>query len=196
LQLYLGLDPKNFPKALHYPVIRTELIWSDRLQEALSLLPQFTHFIFTSKQCVSHWFEISPLNKGAAIAIGKATGAVLRSKGIIPLVAEVETQEGVIELLKTLDLQNGYLFYPHSKRARPLLADYLHLSHRFFSLDLYDTLLQRPEPVPSLENIHEIIFTSPSTVEGFLQVFGKIPHDKKLTCIGPITQTALKASIF
>jgi uroporphyrinogen-III synthase len=192
LQLYLGLDPKDFPTALHYPVIRTELILSDRLQEALSLLSQFTHFIFTSKRCVSHWFEVGTFDHAVALAIGKATASSLRSKGVIPLVSDIETQEGVIELLKTLDLQNGYLFYPHSKRARPLLANHLRASQlRFFSLDLYDTLLQRPEPVPSLENIDEIIFTSPSTVEGFLQIFGKVPQDKKLTCIGAITQNAL-----
>lgn len=193
MQLYLGLDPHQFPHAIHYPVIRTELILSDALKEALLLYPQFTHWIFTSKSCVRYWCSVAKLNPATMIAIGEATADEIRLQGMEPLVARSATQEGVIELLETLELEKTYIFYPHSKKARSCLTLYLQKRNvRFFSLDLYDTLFQRPEPVPVLDNVDEIIFTSPSTVEGFLRIFKEIPKDKKLSCIGPITEREMR----
>jgi uroporphyrinogen-III synthase len=188
--LYLGIDPsrwKTKKNLLHYPVIKTELIaepdWID--------WPFFTHLLFTSRSAVLHWkrFEEKKI-----IAIGTATAALLRNYGCHPLVASESTQEGVIELLKRLDLSNAYLAWPRSERARNILVPFLSSlapPFRFVALDLYKTVFQRLEPVPSLEEIEEIVFTSPSTVEGFLQIYGQIPQNKKITAIGPVTQDAL-----
>jgi uroporphyrinogen-III synthase len=187
--MYLGLDASQYPRAIHYPVIRTELIVGASLERARLLLPQFTHSLFTSKSSVFYAAEVGLLRKRYAIAIGSATAHALSKEGIEPLVALQETQEGVIALLETFSLEGAFIFYPHSQRARPVLRRYLTSRNiRFFSLDLYRTILQRPEPVPSLEKIDEIIFTSPSTVDGFLQIFSELPRDEKLTCIGPITE--------
>ena len=186
MQLYLGLDPAHFPKAIHYPVIRTELILSDALKESLLFYPQFTHAIFTSKIAVRHWSEANAFHLNmATFAIGKGTAGELQKKGVENVCAsQIETQEGMIELLEMFDLQRAYIFYPHSKRARPVLKNYLQSKGlQFFSLDLYDTILQRLEPVPSLDQVDEIIFTSPSTVDGFLQIYHEIPKDKRIICI-------------
>jgi uroporphyrinogen-III synthase len=197
LQLYLGLDADRYPLAIHYPVIRTEIIAGDALQKALSVASQFTHVLFTSKNTVRYWYQHgSVLKQQIAIAIGQVTAHELKIRGIIPLVSTLETQEGIIELFKTLDVKNGYFFYPHSKKARPLLSNYLkNQKIRFLSLDLYDTFFQKLEPIPCLNDVDEIIFTSPSTVEGFLQIFGKIPTSKKLSCIGPVTKKFLESVI-
>ena len=90
----------------------------------------------------------------------------------------------------------GYFFLPHSKRARPALSDYFKQHHiPFFALDLYDTIFQKLEPVPNLDDFDEILFTSPSTVEGFLRIYGQLPIHKKLTSIGPITDRQIKKEI-
>jgi len=186
--LYLGLDPKGWPHAIHYPVIRTERIVSEVPQS----WPQFTHVIFTSRSAVRHWWEVHPSFDKIAIAIGEGTAEELRARGVEPLVAPEAVQEGVIALLEQIDLENAFIFFPCSKRARPNLTRYLAgRGLRFLRLDLYDTLFQRPDPVPSLEGIDEIVFTSPSTVEGFLRIFADFPRGKNLTAIGPITQKAL-----
>jgi uroporphyrinogen-III synthase len=53
-------------------------------------------------------------------------------------------------------------------------------------------VIQKLEPIPSLASIREIIFTSPSTVEGFFDIFkGEPLENKKLNCIGPVTENAL-----
>lgn len=180
--LYLGLNPKL--GTVHYPVIRTE--FCGNLEPARQLWPQITHVIFTSQTAVHYW--PGPWDK-KIIAIGEATAGALRTKGLIPLVAPFATQEGVIELIKEI---NGYFLLPRSKLARSALTDYFDRCNMpYLIVDLYDTVYQQLEPVPSLDDFDEIIFTSPSTVEGFLRIYGKLPQDKILTPIGPITAKAL-----
>jgi uroporphyrinogen-III synthase len=194
--LYLGLDPSRWPHSgalLHYAVIRTALLDSAELRQALSLWPQFTHVIFTSRSTVRHWWEAQPSFDKIAIAIGEGTAEALRDRGVDPVVALEAVQEGVIALLDRMDLNGANLLLPQSKRARSQLRGYLEEKKiPFFAFDLYDTFPQKPEPVPSLEPISEIVFTSPSTVEAFLQIYGTFPKDKKLTAIGPVTARALR----
>jgi uroporphyrinogen-III synthase len=191
--LYLGLDPSRFPYSgtlFHYPVIRTERIEGADFFTAQELWPDVTHVIFTSQTAVSYW-DLDLRGK-TAIAIGEPTRDALLIRHPQPLLAPKATQEGVIELLQTLDLQTAFLFLPHSSRARKKLTDFLQMSRlHFFSLNLYDTLFQKVEPVPNLDDFDEIVFTSPSTVEGFLRIYGQLPVGKQLTPIGPITAQAL-----
>ena len=184
MELYLGLDPSGWKAKrplLHYPVIRIEPLNYVKPPD----WPEVTHLLFTSKSAVAHWEDF----EGKTIlAIGEATGALLKRRGLSYLLAPFATQEGMIELLKTLDLQGAYLVWPRSTKARDVLSLYLQsLNVRLQIEDLYETHYQKLEPVPSLDLVEEIIFTSPSTVEGFLQSFGSLPKDKKLTAIGPIT---------
>jgi len=184
--LYLGLDPERYPaKVIHYPVIRTEKL--PLKKEALSFWPQCTHVIFTSRTAVLYWKE--NLSGKTLIAIGPATGLLLGCESLMPL---TPTQEGIIELLQKIDLRNAFVFLPHSRRSRPHLREFLERQNvRHVALELYDTVLVQPDFPISLDEVDEIVFTSPSTVEGFLKIFGKIPDDKKLTCIGGVTEEAL-----
>lgn len=178
--LYLGLRAK--PGVFHYPVIRTERC--GLFEQALTLWPQFTHIIFTSQTTVEYW--PGPWDK-KIFAIGKETAKVLEQKGLKPQIAPYPTQEGIMEMI-----QEGYFFLPHSKRARPdLIRFFQEKKIPFFSLELYDTHFQCLKPIPNLDEFEEIVFTSPSTVEGFLRIYHKLPHNKKLTAIGPITERVL-----
>jgi uroporphyrinogen-III synthase len=128
------------------------------------------------------------------VAVGKTTASFLTREGFPPqFIAEDERQEGVIELLSKLGfLKNSYIFLPRSSRARPLLENFLKerkLRHRIFNL--YDTILQKLLPLPDLKDFDEIVFTSPSTVEAFYEIFPEIPHGKKITAIGPVTKEAI-----
>lgn len=198
--LYLGLDPKNWitdKELIHYPVIQTHRIDSEELFKALKIWDRFTHVIFTSKRSVKHLLEVRDFDfsKIKVISIGRGTEAFLKSFGIESLVAPQATQEGVIELLKSLSLKGAYLFIPKSKRARPKLIEYLKARNAcYLSPDLYVTVFQRAEPFPKLQDFSEIVFTSPSTVEGFLKIYKKLPKEIQLTAIGPITQKAIDDS--
>ncbi len=170
----MGLRPKE--GTVHYPVIYT-------VRCPLVAFPDwhlFTHIIFTSQTAVEYW--PGPWDK-QILAIGNETAQKLREKGLEPVVAPEATQEGIMKIVG-----EGYYFIPRSKRARGDLDEYMRARGiRFQAFDLYETHFQKPLPVPDLNEFDEVIFTSPSTVEGFLRIFGKFPEGKKLTAIGPIT---------
>lgn len=186
--LYLGTDPSRYlhtGELTHYPVIQTTLIKP-------TTIPDCTHWLFTSPNAVRHWFSCVDAVTGIYLAVGPSTEAALLKRGIPALVAPEATQEGMIALLASLDLQNAILGWPKSSRARPVLSDYLrNLGLRFIPIDLYETVTQTKEPKPHLSDFDEIVFTSPSTVDAFLEIFGAIPWEKKITPIGPITAKRL-----
>lgn len=169
----------------HYPVIRTEKC--GLVTPALELWSKFTHIIFTSQTTVEYW--PGPWDK-EVIAIGEQTANALKQKGLKPFIAPYPTQEGIMEMVALL---KGYFFLPHSKRARPDLIHFLQKKKiPFFALELYDTHFQCLKPIPNLNEFDEIVFTSPSTVEGFLRIYQRLPQEKKLTAIGPLTRRALE----
>ena len=195
--LYLGTDPMQYQgngHLIHYPVIKIVPRFLE--QQVFAELDAFTHVIFTSKNAVKVLFEyIKPeiLAGKTLIAIGSVTASHLCRMDLPPqFVAEEETQEGIVQLLKTIPLENTYFFLPRSSLSRPVLVDYFkERGVRFLTCDLYDTVTQILEPKPDLDAVDEIIFTSPSTVHAFIEIFGDLPKNKKLTAIGPVTERAL-----
>lgn len=186
--LHLGLDPAACPsrgRICHYPVIRIKPLPAD-----LSPLASCSHVLVTSKETAA---LLPPLTGKTVIAIGEKTARTVVGAGA--LVAPVAQQEGIIELLDTLDLSESKVCYPRSRRARPLLADYLRAkkidSH---VIDLYETVLQQPGASPNLDEIDEIVFMSPSCVDGFLRIYGALPEGKKITAQGRITAEKLVAT--
>lgn len=204
--LYLGLNP---PRALsnttiiHYPVIRIvpRSFHSPEIIQAFHYWSKYTHIILTSRNAVQILFAFLPffgydavsLQKKQVIAIGKKTAEVLSLKGIrAAMISQEETSEGIVTELKKMGSQNwcdAFFFWPHSALSRQIISDYLTFEKiPYRACVLYDTYAQRPEPIPNLDEIDEIVFTSPSCVDAFLQIFGTLRRDKILTSIGPITQ--------
>ena len=205
--LYLGIDPffyRSNKNVIHYPVIDIQpcLLNDENVHKALDCFWEYTHIIITSKSSIPilcHFLEsrnipLSEWQKKQTIAVGKVTAHHLNKQGIQPsIVAETETAEGIVEELQKIDLTDAFFFWPHSSLARPVLEKFFLLqSIRFISCPLYHTVVRKEEPKPDLTSFEEIIFTSPSTVDAFLTIFGKFPEHCLLTPIGPITQKYLE----
>ncbi len=199
--LYLGTDKTFFLEGcevIHYPVILLipKTLQDENLQRCLKKLPLFTHCFLTSKNAVEILFTLSldalEALREKCISIGPATTLALQKRGITPLwEAKRSSQEGMIEEMQKYSWEDAYIFYPRSSLARSCLSSYLDKTRiAYEALDLYDTVCQVPQPIPSLEDIEEIIFTSPSTVEGFFRVFSKVPKEKKIRFQGSITEDA------
>lgn len=183
--LYLGIDPSRYKHAgllVHCPIIKTVPIFPlDDL--VVRIWPSITHVLFTSPSAVKHW-PLSLIEK-KILSIGGGTSSEIP---MTSLIAPFSTQEGVIELIESLDLSGAYLFWPHSSKSRPLIQAYLTRKKvRFYAFDLYETQTHRPSSLPDLAEFAEIVFTSPSTVHAFIELFGAIPSEKKITSIGPVT---------
>ncbi|NNM43207.1 MAG: uroporphyrinogen-III synthase, partial [Chlamydiae bacterium] len=208
--LYLGTDPSHFlakGKVIHCPVIR--LVPKEKFDgpflRAWEDLEKYTHIIFTSKNAVHFFFEIGEkifqkkiaLSEKKLLSIGPATSHALERRGYtLFLEAQESTQEGMAASLRHLDLTGSYIFYPRSSQARLHLSSFLvELGVKHQICDLYDTIsdLSRSEELSSfVKESDEIIFTSPSTVKAFFEMYGSPPPTKKITVIGPITQEALQ----
>ncbi|VHO04112.1 uroporphyrinogen-III synthase [Candidatus Rhabdochlamydia sp. T3358] len=210
--LYLGTDPSYYQakgaQIIHYPVIQIIPRMDSYIQAAYSKLANYTHLLFTSKNTVQVFFQqlndldISKnlLEPITIIAIGQVTASYVKKYTHCSFVVEEETQEGMVAFLRTQSLEKTYFFSPRSSLSRNVILDFFQKNHILFQdCFIYDTVVQKNQPIPHLEDIDEIIFTSPSTIKAFLEIFSAIPLDKKLTTIGPITQKALseiKALLF
>jgi uroporphyrinogen-III synthase len=209
--LYLGIDlPKQYQRktVIHYPIIKIVPHPIDHVKiiHAYKEFSQYTHLIFTSKSAVGIFFDyarafgvsIDEIQNKCLIAVGKATEETLRQRGVCTsLVARDETAEGLVfELERRQNLDAAYFFWPHSALSRPVLLDFFRQRKlRYYDCVFYETVPNFALPLPNLTLCEEIVFTSPSTVDAFLLIFGKIPGDKILTCIGPITEKKLNTRI-
>jgi uroporphyrinogen-III synthase len=195
--LYLGLDPTRFSHAgtlVHYPLIRIQPRPWESLRDSFRAHATWTHILFTSQTSVSIFFAVCLVMKitpcSHFIAVGKATQAKLQEQGAFQITcAENECAEGVVDVLKSMDLKNAHLFFPHSALSRTTIVDFLKengISHS--EAILYEPQPQEIAPRPKIQEFDEIVFTSPSVVDAYISIFGPLPVGKRLTAIGPITQ--------
>lgn len=196
--LYLGLRPKD-KSVIHFPLIQIVPKSTSELKEPFQKITLATHILFTSQSAVDIFFAtLQELNLkiGSQIflAVGSETKKCIERHGFqVAFTPEEETAEGLVSILETLNLKDAFLFWPHSALSRPVLSDYLEKREiPFQSCILYDTKPHLSGPIPPAD---EIIFTSPSTVHAYIHFFGKLPQDKKLTAIGPITKKTLMQSL-
>lgn len=204
--LYLGTDPVKYESdatVTHCKMIEIVPRKFDNfeIKHQIADILEYTHIIFTSKNAVNifmdalHFYGYSKrcLQGKEYLVIGSSTASALKKIGISHMhLAKKETQEGVMDLLDLLDLENAYIFYPRSSRARPTLSYYLRVRQlRHQICDLYDTKAASLSELPVLNEFDEVVFTSPSTVEAFFESFSVIPPSLKLTAIGPITEESL-----
>jgi len=204
--LYLGLNPpKSTPERniVHYPVIKIipRPPSDPNIHKSFQDINKYTHIIFTSQSSIKIFFEYlsvfklttSDISNKIFVCVGTMTAEALRKHGIAAdIIAQNETAEGIIEELSKLNLINSYFLWPRSALARDVLTNYFKRSSiKAFECPLYDTTPFQPGPLPDLTHFHEIIFTSPSTVDAFKNLFPYLPKHLVLTPIGPITKKQL-----
>ncbi len=210
--LYFGLDPSRYQKHSSYEVVHVPLLRivprpldDPAIQQALASFDLISHVLFTSRTAVfwlhqylaMHAYPPSLWQKKTLLAIGSATEGALeelpdlwrRKASCKP---QEETSEGVCALLDTLSPPPPWLFWPHSALSRSLILEYLQ-EHKipYQAPVLYDTLFVRPAVLPPLEEFTELVFSSPSTIDAFLQIYEQFPIGPKLVTIGPTTNRYL-----
>ncbi|MCH9609359.1 MAG: hypothetical protein S4CHLAM45_05000 [Chlamydiales bacterium] len=179
--LYVGLDPSRYPKkVVHLPLIEIVPISFE-----VKAIEQFSHVLFTSRTAVTLFCNYCTRDK-TYIVVGPATAEKLEEIGChASYIADPHTGEGVRDLLEKLTIPR--LIFPHAKKARSILPTYLK-ERGHLSLPIYDTVFIHYNHPPKLEDFDEIVFTSPSTVDAFLSLYGNIPDRLSCTSIGPITE--------
>ncbi len=196
--LYLGLDPTNYldkGDITHYPIIK--IIPRHDFHKAFEDLHKYTHLILTSQSTIAPLLSACSAKKCLfnlqVLSVGKKTTEKAMLHGFTKIkTAKKEYAEGIVEIIDSNNLSN-YYFWPHSSLSRPVITEYLK-KHAlpFKECIAYDTITNIPEgKMPDCSSFDEIVFTSPSTVRSFLDVFGRFPSKAKLSAIGPITRHLL-----
>jgi uroporphyrinogen-III synthase len=209
--LYLGTDPSHYvsdAKIIHFPIIEIipRTLADEALKKCIERIQEFTHIVVTSKNAVRVFFnllrsvhkDLTFLNTVSFLCIGSVTAKYLALEGFCPsVVAKVQTQEGLVQQLDSLNWQDANVFFPRSSLSRNVLSAFLITKNIKHSIcDLYDTITTSLAQNIDLNIVDEIVFTSPSTVKAFIEKFGPIPTNKKLVAIGPITRQTLHQQIF
>ena len=202
--LYTGLKPKQlidgFAEIDHLPVLKIKPKAFEEVSDFIKQITLASHIIITSQttaEILANYLQklkinLSELHGKIWIAVGKSTEKVMKQLQLpVTKVAEFECAEGVIEVIKKLNCKNSFFFWPHSSLARPLITSYL--SENKISLlefSLYEPIVNRDLSLPCLENYDAIMFTSPSGVDAFKELYGQLPQ-KNLLAIGPVTKAYL-----
>ena len=88
---------------------------------------------------------------------------------------------------------NRLVFYPHSSLSSEAIP--LALQELGFSVDsvvAYNNVLPKNPRRMNLNHFKRIVFTSPSTIDNFIKLYGKLPENTEFITRGPITQEHLE----
>ncbi|WP_163327580.1 uroporphyrinogen-III synthase [Desulfurobacterium thermolithotrophum] len=171
-------------------------------EEVLKFSPDFT--VISSKNGVKHFFSrISPekIRNSKFIAVGSSTAEKLKEIDIEPLVPENFSGEGLVELLKTINLTGKRFLIVRPKVARKVVSEFLReKGAEVKEVVVYETIANediKEDLIVEIEKGFEILaFTSPSNFKSFLNLTGEkgkvILNEGKIIPIGHVTQKAIE----
>ncbi|MCJ7436121.1 MAG: uroporphyrinogen-III synthase, partial [Anaerolineales bacterium] len=133
-------------------------------------------------------------------AIGPKTAEALETRGVTPnYIPEEYVAEAILPGLG--DLRNKWVLLPRAEIARKALPEAIaKAGGTAHEIAVYKTLPAQPDPegLAALKTgVDWIAFTSPSTVQNFVEIIRqqkldpfKLAGNPKIACIGPITEQA------
>jgi hydroxymethylbilane synthase len=176
--LYLGLRCPNVMWH-HFPLIQIEPLPFEPVSGA-------THYIFTSRTAAKMYLPY--LTQCPIYCTGKATAKELN--GFDTRIASLEQAEGVVEMLKNEDLEGAHVVWPRAEGARDVIANHLKGRCRLTEIPLYRSVTTSLPP-PDITPFSRLIFTSPSTVKAFQELFGTLSAGVEASGIGAVTNSFL-----
>ncbi|KAF0106392.1 MAG: uroporphyrinogen III methyltransferase / synthase [Anaerolineaceae bacterium] len=218
----IGFEPVYFPVIEIRPVEDLTA-----LDKALSEIGRYAWVVFTSVNGVEVVFDViarrgtpkqSPKTSGGLLrftrsdttlrvaAIGPKTAEALQKRGVTPdFVPEEYVAEAILPGLG--DLRGKWVLLPRAEIARKALpkaiAEAGGVAHEIAVYQTVPALLD-PDGLAALKSgVNVVTFTSPSTVENFVEIARRagldpfhLPGNPKIACIGPITQKAAEEAGF
>jgi uroporphyrinogen III methyltransferase / synthase len=202
-----GLLTERGARVIYAPTIEIEPIHPNKkLLKALRELSSYYCIIFTSVNGVSVFFDnlfdmgmdVRALQGIKILPIGDATATLVKSYHITPdLLPERFISEGIVDVLKELDIKGRKFLLPRAKEARDVVIDYIKSRGGICdTIPVYKTA--KADTVEALTEEPDIVtFTSSSTVTNFLKIYGRKPLESAMIAsIGPITSDTLRRNGF
>lgn len=195
-------------RVIHFPtieIIRPASFY--QLDQAIDQLESYQWIIFTSANGVRFFFrrlgernrDIRDLKDIRIATIGPATARTIEALGIrVDLVPDSYISEGVVASFRQLDIRGNKILLPRAELARDVIPEELgKLGAIVEPVVVYRTVSpgRKREEIAALiasGQVDVISFTSPSTVKGFMDIWGPVslPPAVKIACLGPVTGAA------
>lgn len=170
-----------------------------RLVEAVATVGDADILLFTSRNAVSWWTKAmqtagSAWTNARVVAIGNVTAEALNDSGATNVtLACHDDSYGVIETFRGFN-GRGRVVVPRSDLAFNIIPDGLRrLGYAVECLTAYRTVMPAGISAVSLDGISTIVFTSPSTIDNFVRLYGCLPADKTFVTRGRVTRAHLNS---
>lgn len=195
--LFTGLTPPD-NDCIHTPLIEIVPVDDDTaLRSALSRLADYDYLLFTSRYAVAVVAQYTAVIPQSIkiVSIGSTTTTALQVAGFNDIIqVERDNSYGIIEWFR--NQLRGRVLMPRSNIALNIIPDGLRLLG--FEVDIVTAYKNRMPPHPrkvDLREIDRIVFTSPSTIDNFIRLYGALPKGKDIVTRGPITEQHLQTII-
>ena len=189
--LYTGLTSPD-ANYIHTPLIEIVPVDDDtQLLRAIADIDSYDYVLFTSRYAAKYVGALSVMHT-RIVSIGRTTTKALHQI-CVEEVEEVEEDNsyGVISWFSRQP--RGRVLIPRSNLALTIIPQ--GLRQLGFEVDCVTAYINRMPEHPkkvNLDEIDRIVFTSPSTIDNFIRVYGALPEKKELVTRGPITEQHLQ----
>ena len=189
--LYTGLTSPD-ANYIHTPLIEIVSVDNDtQLRRAIADIDSYDYVLFTSRYAAKYVGALSVIHT-RIVSIGRTTPKALHQIGVEE-VDEVEEDNSYGVLSWFSSQSRGRVLIPRSNLALPIIPE--GLRQLGFEVDCVTAYINRMPEHPkkvNLDEIDRIVFTSPSTIDNFIRLYGALPEKKELVTRGPITEQHLQ----
>ncbi len=157
---------------------------------------RYDYWLFTSQHSVEALAEaLKHRGDCKVVSIGPTTTEALNRIGVEGVIqVEPDNRYGVTDCFKKngKGTEHSRILYPHSDLSPRDIADALSKQgYEVKELIAYRNTMPRHPRRVSIHHFKRIVFTSPSTIDNFIKLYGHLPKGVELVTRGPITQAHL-----
>ncbi len=188
--LYTGISCPD-TSFVHTPLIEIKPVAdTSRLMEAADEVDTYDYLLYTSRHAVTYFPP--RCQHPVIVAIGPVTTEALRLAGA-ETIKQVEKDDsyGVIDWFA--EQPRGRVLIPRSNLALSIIPEGLrNLGFDVTTVTAYENRMPENAMKVDLSQVDTIVFSSPSTIDNFIRLYGKLPTDKQLLTRGRITERHLQ----
>ena len=188
--LYTGISCPD-TSFVHTPLIEIKPVAdTSRLREAADEVDTYDYLLYTSRHAVTYFPP--RCQHSVIVSIGPVTTEALRLAGA-ETIKQVEKDDsyGVIDWFA--EQPRGRVLIPRSNLALSIIPEGLrNLGFDVTTVTAYENRMPENAMKVDLSLVDTIVFSSPSTIDNFIRLYGKLPTDKQLLTRGRITEKHLQ----
>jgi len=187
--LLTGTSAEEFAcegKVIHQPLINIEKIWPNKYaKDIIDDLSAYDWLFFTSRYSVGYFFEwLFELGRDSRYlsslkiaAIGQVTATALAENGIrADLIPNEESSVGLLREISVRKISPARVLLTRSEAGLPVLPEGLQQAGwEVTVLPLYQNKMPAGLKPLDLQQFNKIVFSSPSCVSNFKELYGHFP---------------------